>query len=190
MYRSDKHCSFKDEEARHCEKIVEILHPTVREIQRYNRLEFLGNDAFAWIGIELGGGLIQQNRILQLQWTGSHRVPKTDVDLDRDNGRRQPRRRTQPNSSICPMVANRFRHKALRIEDQSIVLDRLNANLAEPHHKTLSFSLTEGKKVQVSCRSKRIFEPSRIEHGALEDDALTVRRHAQPEEKPFQCISR
>ena len=117
MYRGGKRCSRKDEESRHREKIVEILHPTVREVQRYDRLEFLGSDGLTWIGIEPGCGLIQQNRILQLQRTGSHSVAKTDVDLDWDNGGCETRRRTQPKPPVYPIVANRFRHQVLRIED-------------------------------------------------------------------------
>ena len=190
MNRGGKHGSFKLEESRHREKIVEILHPTVREVQRHDRLELFRNDGFAWIGVEPGCGLIQQNRIRQLQGTGSHRVAKTDVDLDRDDGRRKTRRRTQPKPPIYPVVANRFRHQVLRIEDQSILLDRLYADFAEYRHKTLGCPLTDGKKVQVSGRSKRIFEPGRVEHGALEDEAFLVRRLAQSEENPFQRISR
>ena len=63
-------------------------------------------------------------------------------------------------------------------------------SLAKSGHETLSFALPEGKKIQVSCRSKRFFEPSRVEHRSLEDEAFLVRRHAQPEEKSFQRVLR
>ena len=45
----------------------------------------------------------------------------------------------------APVVTNRFRHQVLRIEEQSISLDRLNANFAEYHHETLSFALPDSK---------------------------------------------
>ena len=70
---------------------------------------------------------------------------KTDIDPDRDDGGRETRRRTQPQPPICPVVTNRFRHQVLRIEEQSISLDRLNANFAEYHHETLSFALPDSK---------------------------------------------
>ena len=75
-YGGRKNCSFKFEESRHCEKIVEILHPTIRKVQRHDRLELLGNHGFARIRVEPRCGLIQQNRIHQLQRTGSHGVAK------------------------------------------------------------------------------------------------------------------
>ena len=48
-----------------------------------------------------------------------------------------------------PVVANRFCNDVLRIEVQSIFLNRLNANVAENHGKALAFAGAEGEKVQV-----------------------------------------
>ena len=69
-----------------------------------------------------------------------------------------------------PVVANRFCNDVLRIEVQSIFLNRLNANVAENHGKALAFAGAEGEKVQVPRRSERIFEPRSVQHSAFENE--------------------
>ena len=88
------------------------------------------------------------------------------------------------------VVANRFRCDPLRIEGQSIVLNLVSADLPEDLHDPLRFALPERKQIQVTRRAKRILEPRGIKHRPLQDEALLVRRFAQPEQKPFQRISR
>ena len=47
----------------------------------------------------------------------------------------------------------------------------------------------EGEQVEVAGRSERVLEPRGVEHGALEDEELLVRRDTESKEKPFKGIS-
>lgn len=70
------------------------------------------------------------------------------------------------------------------------VLDSVSANLPEDGHDPLSFPLPERKQIQVACRAKRIVEPCGIKHRSFQDEPFLVRRYAQPEQEPFQRVSR
>lgn len=139
--------AFEGEKPRHRKKVVEVFHPAVREVERDHGFELLGSHRFTRIGVELGGRMVEKNRIIELRWTRCHDIAKTDIDLDRDDGGAEARRCSQPNASIDLIVANRFRGNVLGIEAQPVFLNRLNTNSPKDPDKALGFAIAKGKKV-------------------------------------------
>lgn len=70
-----KGCAFEREESGHGEKVVEVLHAAVREVERHDGFELLGDHGVAWLRIE---GRVEKDAIFKLQRTGRHRVSKAD----------------------------------------------------------------------------------------------------------------
>ena len=130
--------------------------------------------------------MIEKNGIFKLQGTGSHGISETDIDLDRDDGGGQLGRGADPKGTMGAIIAERFRKDVFGIEAQSVVRDRLSADVANYLEERGGLTVGEGEQVEVAGRSEWICEPCGVEHGALENEELLVRRDAQSEEKPFK----
>lgn len=75
------------------------------------------------------------------------------------------------------------------IEAQSVVRDRLGADIANCLQEGRRLPVGEGKQVEIAGRPERIVEPCGVEHRALEDKELPVRRDAEAKEKPLKGVS-
>ena len=160
---SGKGCAFEREGSGHGEKVVEVLHAAVREVERHDGFELLGDHGVAWIRIEGRCRMVEKDRIFKLQWTGRHRVSKADIDLYDGGG--ELGRGANPKSFLGP--AARFDKDVFGIEAQSVARDRLGADVAKDFKKRGGLAVDEGKEVEVARGSERICEPCDIEQGAL-----------------------
>ena len=184
-YGSGKGCAFERKESGHGEKVVEVLHAAVREVERHDGFELLGDHGVAWIRIESRCRTVEKDGIFKLQRTGRHRVSKADVDLYRGGG--ELGRGANPKSFLGS--AARFDKDVFGIETQSVARDRLGADVAKDFKKRDGLAVGEGKEIEVARGSERICEPRDIEHGTLENEEVLAGRDAQSEEKPLKGVA-
>ena len=170
-------------------KSANLGHAAVREVERDDGLELLGGHGFSRVRVEGGRRLIEKDGIFELQGSGGHGVSETDIDLDRDDGGSEFGRVADAKSAMGAVLAERCREDVFGIEAQSVVRDRLSADIANCLEEGRRLTVSKGEQVEVAGRSERILEPGGVEHGALEDEELLVRRDTEAKEKPFKGIS-
>jgi len=73
---------FERERLRYHPEVIEILHATVGDTERDDRLHLLGDDGFGWVGAQDRGRPIEKNRVYNLDGLGRDRVAEPDIDLD------------------------------------------------------------------------------------------------------------
>ena len=182
---SESH-SIESEEARHREKIIKILHAAVREVECNDGFELLGSHSISWVCIEGGRGLIEKDGILYFQGAGDHGVSDADIDLDGDDSSAESGRGSNPKGAMGTILTERLYEDVFGIEAQSIIRDRVSADIANDLKKGHRLVVGKGEKIKVVGRSERVREPCSVEHGALEDEKLPVMRDTEPKEKPLK----
>jgi hypothetical protein len=95
-----------------------------------------------------------------------------------------------PHAAKFHLLADRNRRQGGNIKRHTVICNRLRTNGSEGFGNDARIAVSVAKEIENSRRSKRISDPSHEEHRTFENEAVAVRRRAQPVKETLERISR
>jgi hypothetical protein len=116
-------------------------------------------------------------------------VPEPDIDLHANLCAAESRLEHDPESAVLHFFPDRFRTQGRDIERHSVVRNEDRADVLDAIENRINRTATVPGEVEVARRPVDGAAPEGEEHGAFEDELITVRGHTEPIEKAFGGVA-
>ena len=156
----------------------------------HHRIELLGDDGFAWVRAEAGGGEVEQRREVDNRCARRDRVAEPDIHLEPNLGGRHTGDDFDADAAVLLFLSNEPHSEGVEVELHAIVGDLEPQDLFKRRTNGCNARLAESEQVEVSSRPMWMAGPHREEGCPLQHEAGCVGRRRQPEEQPLVCVAR
>lgn len=119
---------------------------------------------------------------------GCHRIPKTDISLNRNPGTGKITDQPHAHAAIFRFIADCFDPHAVSFQCQAIIVDREVTEFAKDFLQTCFATVTESQKVHIACRTVNVFTPQHKEHRSFQYEAIPIFRFTEAVQESFQTI--
>src|SRR6266700_1024284 len=167
---------------------MKILHPRVGDAELYQSFELLGDNGFAGIGKEKGGGVSQERWEGSLNRRGGDGVPETDINLDRKPRVFKISKEGYAHAFIVLILFDPFHIHRGGVKAQAVVLNLQCADFFEDFLEPFEVVFFSREEVRISGWPMSLVGPKLEEQCALQNECIFVRRLAYAVQNPLQRV--
>tara|TARA_R110002033_G_scaffold5119_3_gene22771 strand:+ start:4456 stop:8268 length:3813 start_codon:yes stop_codon:yes gene_type:complete len=165
-------------------KVIIILHPTIDDTERHDRLELFRDDRLRGIGAHRSRRKVEQRAVVEFVVRLSKRVSEPDINCDRDPSLFEEGSRLQAHAAVDLIVPDRYCRKVGVVKDQAVICVDYQ-NLGDGCLQGFLVLSTERQEVYVPGKSACVLCPKCYKHTAFQDETVTMCRYGQAVDEPL-----